>query len=51
MTVLEMITDLAYLVDKGYGDKQIEIYHKDLDEYYKYNGACGGETCIITIED
>jgi len=63
MTIKKMVEDLQILIDKGYGDNVVKIYHlRNQDIYnvwstpyycsYDYNGASiDGLICYITIED
>lgn len=50
VTLNEMIVDLQHLIDKGHGNKEVEIYCKNCDCNDNYNGATGDTYKIqITI--
>ena len=52
MTIKEVVEDLQILIDKGYGDNVVKIYHLQVQESYDYIGASiDGLVCYITIED
>ena len=52
MTIKEVVEDLQNLIDKGYGDNVVKIYHLQVQESYDYIGASiDGLVCYITIED